>query len=540
MKSNFLDNKQIQKIYKYDLFPIMLLSYLSGSFFFIRNLFTNYHVKKTIASVFGLNSRLKNSWKSFRHYCYDALFIYNLGWLLYGNINTIEKKLSKAVVKNSDALQKIISADSPTILLASHTGSYYIGLFAAHDRLKNKEIALLAPRQFEPERKQLMEERLKEVFTGGKNIKSVDLQDKFNLVEILGVLKKNGVIMCTCDFAFSFTKNKIQKFFGKEKEFPIGFIEMGLKFNANIVPMYNYRENHKYVVEFGEKLALVGSNEKERDILRYLNINTGRLESKISQIPEQYILWQTINIINGTNSSPLMNLELYGRQYTFCRHGGFYFENSYFSKNFNQKWFYSIKKYLPECFNLISDYVWMDRYPGIYFFSPDTLPDAGATAPVFAKAFTKEGNIYLLFNDKECGWKEIINKEMFYCGIFQFFNGIELLPEWLIRSISLYIGGESCIDSNLSDYISKNSSGVLNFLMKDTLISECVYSADVMKAFGYFLCEKYGKEKVKKLFTEVKQTQCFEKALLSVFDCDLSVLLDLCLLYINSDSLAKL
>lgn len=289
LEYDVLEKQNMKLIFKSGLKIHKLVSLFISCIFFLTD---KFHVYKPIAAYFKHNSMAKNIYLSFKNYYYETLFTLNYGWLLYGNKKKVEHAIGRFKRKNFELLELSVSQGNPTVIFTAHIGLFFSCLFAMSDlsSLKDKEIICIAPKSGQ-KRKDDLEKRIQ---VDLKNFRIVDVALKTSAIRIAKTMKNNGIIICTMDYAYPFTKNKSVKFFNIDMELPVGLLELCRKYNASMIPMFTYIDGGIYTVEFEQRLNLYSTDDKEFDLFRNLSEVSHIIEKKVLQFPEQWIMWRTI------------------------------------------------------------------------------------------------------------------------------------------------------------------------------------------------------------------------------------------------------
>jgi len=288
-----LDKKYAKYLFSHGFLFQRMISHLLGLFYFIKGFFAKYHSYRVISHVLVHNSSFKNLLISHKNYFYEVLFIFNYGWLLYGNFSKVRRKLLQVQLSNLHHLESALAKNKAIIVMTAHIGCFFNALLNEQilSYIKDRPIACLTPKD-DQGRKNLLEEKIK--YCSQKPFKFIDIQSKNDLLKIVRVLKNNGILICTMDYAYPFTRNQAVKFFDKTVDIPVGIIELGRKFDPAFLPLFTFTNKGQIFLEFCQPFQLDISNDKERDIHNNLLKIVNIIESKILVLPEQWTMWESL------------------------------------------------------------------------------------------------------------------------------------------------------------------------------------------------------------------------------------------------------
>jgi len=248
-------------------------------------------------STYRIMKRLKLNQKhamfrlSYLNHYYSNRAIYNYGWLLYSNVEKIKKAINQFEVVGLKHLEHALNCDKGVIIFSAHVGCFFNVLFCEQivKLVNGRKVALLSPENKE-KRKMQIKNQIRRTFTD-LNFDLIDITNKREGINIIRTLKKKGIIGCTLDYAYPYTRNKEIEFFGRKVEFPIGLVEISRKIEVVYLPCFSYIKKGRTTLEFMEMFHSIKSEDAERDIdTTSAKINT-ILENKIMEIPEQWSFW---------------------------------------------------------------------------------------------------------------------------------------------------------------------------------------------------------------------------------------------------------
>ncbi len=194
------------------------------------------------------------------------------------------------------------------------------------------------------------------------------------------------------------------------------------------------------------------------------------------------------------------------------------------------QWVEDLGGYICQSYHIVSDYAPLTGCPEIIIvqkqYVAEILKKAGL--PEWVSAFTIEGTIYTLFDDKNARWKFIIDHEMFHARVNMFLGSETCLPVWLNEGIAYYIGKNSVIDVwKLYEYTVEHFETVYGWIEKDQLLSsQNDMRYEIVKSLGAYICKTYGAGKIKSLIEKIKKVNRFEMALSEAFGIDLPALVN--------------
>ena len=231
---------------------------------------------------------------SYLYHYYTNRAIYNYGWLLYSKAENIKKTMTHAHVLGIENLQKAMSTEKGIIIFSAHVGCFFNTVFCERitGLANGRKVALLSPENKE-KRKKLIKNQISRAFPH-LNFDLIDITIKTDAIKIFRTLKKKGIVGCTLDYAYPFTKNKETEFFGRKVDFPIGVIEIGRRIGVTYLPYFSHIQNGQITLEFKEPFPSVQTESEDRDIDAISAKVNEVLEKKIREIPEQWSFWQRL------------------------------------------------------------------------------------------------------------------------------------------------------------------------------------------------------------------------------------------------------
>ncbi|RCX08297.1 hypothetical protein DFR58_1439 [Anaerobacterium chartisolvens] len=191
------------------------------------------------------------------------------------------------------------------------------------------------------------------------------------------------------------------------------------------------------------------------------------------------------------------------------------------------EWIEEVGNYMHHSYRIISDYTPLSGLPEIIFvqkeYTVETLERVNL--PEWVSAFTIEGTIYALFNDKNARWRSVIDHEMFHAGVNMFLGSKDDLPVWFNESIAYFVGNNYAVDAwSLCHYVVEHFNTVSGWIEKDHVLSHEHIGYEIVKSLGEYICKTYGANKIKCLIEEMKKANYFNTALHKVFNIDVPTL----------------
>lgn len=253
-------------------------------------------------SIFRIMKRLKYSSNDeipdftnlrfcYLYHYYANRTAYNYGWLLYSKVEDIRKAMTQVQVLGLDSLQQALNSDKGIIAFSAHVGCFFNPLFCERitKLINGRNVALLSPENKE-KRKKLLKNQINAT-SPSLNLDLIDITMRTDAIKILRTLKKKGIIACTLDYAYGYTRNKEIEFFGRKVDFPIGAIEIGQKIGVTYLPFFSYVRNGQVTIEFLEPFSSVEAESAENDIDAICEKVNNILKTKVLELPEQWSFW---------------------------------------------------------------------------------------------------------------------------------------------------------------------------------------------------------------------------------------------------------
>ncbi len=225
------------------------------------------------------------------YHFYSIRNIFNYGRLLYAKPEYVQREISDIKVLGLENLGEALTSNRAVVAFSAHTGCFFNIFFSelVMKHLNDRSLLLLLP-DTSVRRKRIIRDRVSVAFPK-TTFDLVDVASKTAGIKIIRSLKENGVIGCTLDYAFSYTRNKMVQFMGKNLEFTVGLVELGRKLAVVYMPCFCYHKDGEHIIEFMKIFPSVCSKYAEEDIDIVCNKISTIFEKKIMEIPEQWIFW---------------------------------------------------------------------------------------------------------------------------------------------------------------------------------------------------------------------------------------------------------
>lgn len=515
----FLDKKYAQFILKKVRLLNKFIAFTLGIYYFISEFFTKFHIYRYVSSYFSTNSISHNLFISFKNYYYETLFILHYGQILYGDLKSVKNFIGKTKYENATYLEEASSQNSPSIIVTAHIGCFFSGLFSDYslfDIYRGKEICCLAPKSGQY-RKIRMENKIREYnkdkLDNPEMFQLVDIQDKKCIFKIINVLKNNGLVICSLDLAYSYTKNIPVQFFNGKVELPVGLIEMGIKYKANVIPGFFCLEKNRYIFKLNKIIKLEDSTKSKDVISEYLSKIAAIIEKKVSEVPEQWTMWKSLNLIQMINNN--CKTKAFIENNLESKRGLFFLpKNS--NDYWDEKWLNEIRNFIPEAYKTANRYIPFTKAPRIIFVHKKRKNKIQKMLD-----YTKGVNlipwnesILILNNNKNMPWRDMLALQMINLGIYNYIDHY-VIPEWFIKSVSIGLACQQNPDNEaFVRFVRGKSFEIVDALIKD---DNQMYGTSLLTqittSFGIFLLKNYQSKDVKNIFIKSKELQSFNKGL---------------------------
>ncbi|MBU1061105.1 MAG: mitochondrial fission ELM1 family protein [Candidatus Omnitrophica bacterium] len=190
----------------------------------------------------------------------------------------LEKYIS---VENLESVKRALDEGKGMIFLAAHFGNWEVASLAIS--AKGYRMSLFAREQKYKRLNSLLNQY--RAMTGCKVVTK-----GFSIRDIIKTLNNNGMVAMLFDQDAG-PKGVFVELFNRPASTAQGVVSFSLKTGAAILPTFVWRVGYdKHIVEIGEPLELVKTQDKEKDIRTNLEKITGVLEHYIRRFPEQW-LW---------------------------------------------------------------------------------------------------------------------------------------------------------------------------------------------------------------------------------------------------------
>lgn len=230
----------------------------------------------------------------YRNIYYSLRAYYDYAWLINASEAQIKRGMQRADIRGLDNIVAALKSGKGTVAFSAHLGCFFTLLFARPflDMCRGRRVTLLAP-QVSAARKQRIKERLQH-FAPDVEWDLVDIQLKSSGMKIVRTLRSGGIVGCTLDYAYPFTRNQVVKFFGRQVEFPIGVLTIGQRLGSVFVPAFTYLERNTRVMEFQTPIGVHTTHEPNQVSPALIEQVNAILEAKIAALPAQWSFWQRL------------------------------------------------------------------------------------------------------------------------------------------------------------------------------------------------------------------------------------------------------
>ncbi len=180
---------------------------------------------------------------SYKEYIYS---LFDYGIILHADVSNLSESIE---TYGAHYLEEIISDDAPIILTNMHFSLFHLSFFSKV--MKECEIYVVRPMDSDT-RKYIFHEKISSHC--GIKVKTILFNHKNNIqaaTKIMKALNKNKKIAFILDGGISNVKRDKVNFLGDHILMPTGFIDLGIKANASIVPTILIRDqSNKYMYNF--------------------------------------------------------------------------------------------------------------------------------------------------------------------------------------------------------------------------------------------------------------------------------------------------
>ena len=212
---------------------------------------------------------------------YQNLFMTGLDTILNQG-RSKEEILSKVEFKNEDFLQDALESGKPVIFITAHYGNWELGTLAI--AAKFTPISVVGRR--------LDSRYADRILRATREQFGIEMIDKSNamrkMVQSLRAKKPLGVVV---DQNTSTKEGILVNFFGKEARHTPSVSILARKFDAIVIPVYDYTDDFKkWTVEFYEPLIIQKSDDVNADIEHFTQKQADITEEVIRKRPKEW-LW---------------------------------------------------------------------------------------------------------------------------------------------------------------------------------------------------------------------------------------------------------
>lgn len=185
--------------------------------------------------------------------------------------------------ENSDILEKAIASKRPIIFITAHYGNWELGTLAIASRF-NLALSVVG--------RPLDWKWANEILVATREQFGVKMIPKNSAMKMMvEVMKRGGALGLVVDQNTSSKQGLIVDFFSKEARHTPTASILARKFNATVIPVFNYPIDYKrYKIKFYPPIDIKKSSDSKRDILTHTQKQANITEDIISKLPN-YWLW---------------------------------------------------------------------------------------------------------------------------------------------------------------------------------------------------------------------------------------------------------
>ncbi len=192
------------------------------------------------------------------------------------SINITKNELNKKVkIIGKNNLEIALNSHKPIIFMTAHFGNWELvpKIIGA-----NYKPMLVLMREFE-------NKDIAKIFQKSRNSFNIQTINKNSSIkEIIKAFKENKALGILIDQHSNSSKAIDVKFFNKEVKFNRGVTILAQKFNAIVVPMFSYKKNNQYYIEFLAPKIF----DEEDNIKNFTQWQASTIENMIKRYPSEY------------------------------------------------------------------------------------------------------------------------------------------------------------------------------------------------------------------------------------------------------------
>jgi KDO2-lipid IV(A) lauroyltransferase len=205
-----------------------------------------------------------------------ARMIFEYAWLY----NSVSKNNSKYFsIKGVEYLSAAHAKKKGVLLLSAHLGNWELG--AALATFTNFPITVVY-RKIKSKPIDLLIQKNRESF----GVKVYPLHNAFDGVS--QALKRGDLVGLLIDQNTGHNRGVFIDFFGRKACANTGLAKLALQTGAPVVPIFNYRENGKFIIEIQPELPVIRTGDIKNDILKNTQSQNTTIEKIVRKHPDQW------------------------------------------------------------------------------------------------------------------------------------------------------------------------------------------------------------------------------------------------------------
>lgn len=172
------------------------------------------------------------------------------------------------------------------------------------------------------------------------------------------------------------------------------------------------------------------------------------------------------------------------------------------------------KRAIKCCFIKVRPYTAMDDIPEIFAYDTQSSLQTKEELNLeeWVKAISVKGQIHLFtgFFESNCQ-EDILNHEMFHCGVYQCMKSQYLIPRWFNEAVAHFIGNNTQIGEDVSVEIKKLPVDALKrWVKEDTLIEKCSLGYEIIKSLGNYFGNAFDCNTIRRMIDETRIEKDFD------------------------------
>ncbi len=184
------------------------------------------------------------------------------------------------IVKGINHLRSAHAKKKGILILSAHIGNWEFGAAFPHltgfpitvvyRKIKSKPIDMVVKKN-------------------RTSIDGVELLPLHNaLDDVIQTLKKGGLVALLVDQNTGHRRGVFIDFFGQKACANPGLTKLALQTRSPVIPVFNYREKGKFVVEIQPELQIIKTGDMENDIIKNTQLQNNIIEKIIRKHPDQW------------------------------------------------------------------------------------------------------------------------------------------------------------------------------------------------------------------------------------------------------------